>query len=112
MIYYFITLKLKQTLSYRKFYTAGVGLIKGDEAMKKDYDKTSSFKILHAGLENAPQTTLQMYIIISTWGSTGKQINDTKSIYHGNQVATIRSICGHPMCAYPHTSRGALHECT
>ena len=57
--------------------------------MKKDYDKTSSLKILHAGLENAPQTTLQMYIIISTWGSTGKQINDTK-IIASSLTLTIR----------------------
>ena len=60
---------LTTLLSYRKIDYVVVGLINGDEAMKVKYDDT--LKLMHAGLENAPQTTLQLYIVITTWGSTG-----------------------------------------
>ena len=43
------------------------GLIKGDNAMKKKYSGTAFLKMGHSCLENAPQSMLQLYIIITTW---------------------------------------------
>ena len=51
----------------RKMHLAANGLIKGDDAMKKDFDGTSNLNLCHSCLENAPQTFLQLYIIITTW---------------------------------------------
>ena len=52
-------------------FVAGYCLKEGDEAVQKLYDVTNLQRALHSCLENAPQTVLQMYIIISTWGDTG-----------------------------------------
>ena len=35
--------------------------------MKKQYGGTAFFKLGHSCLENAPQSVLQLYIIITTW---------------------------------------------
>ena len=56
----------------RKIIVTGLGLIKGDYVMKKWYKISSAIKLFHACLENAPQSILQMYIIISTWGCIDK----------------------------------------
>ena len=56
----------------RKIYVVARGLIKGDDAIKGYYPMTSAIKLFHACLENAPQSVLQLYIIISTWGCIDK----------------------------------------
>ena len=50
---------------------AGYCLKEGDEAVKKLHEGETLRKALHSCLENAPQTVLQMYVIISTFHMTG-----------------------------------------
>ena len=59
---------------FRTVFVAGYCLKEGDEAVQKLYDVTNLQRALHSCLENAPQTVLQIYIIISTWGDTGSAI--------------------------------------
>ena len=54
-----------------KTYMAHKGLKGGDDSMRKDWF-TSVILLIHACLENSPQAVLQLYIIMSTWGSTGE----------------------------------------
>ena len=56
----------------RKILVARKGLKKGDDALKKKQIFLAAIKMFHSCLENAPQTVLQQYIIITTWGNTGK----------------------------------------
>ena len=52
---------------------AGCCLKDGDGAAKKLYEGDTLRKALHSCLENAPQTVLQMYVIISTFHMTGAE---------------------------------------
>ena len=54
---------------FRTAFVAGYCLKKGDKAAQTLYDGITLQRALHSCLENAPQTVLQMYIIISTWGN-------------------------------------------
>ena len=60
-------------LLFRRIMLAFESLIGEDTALVKDYECSALFNIFHSCLESAPQITLQMYIIITTWGDKGKQ---------------------------------------
>ena len=57
----------------RTVFVAGYCLKEGDQVEQKLYNGIILRKALQSCLENAPQTVLQMYIIISTWGNTGNK---------------------------------------
>ena len=66
-------------------FVAGYCLKQGDDAAKKLYEGDTLRKALHSCLENAPQTVLQMYVIISTFNMTG--IDSKCIVYkHYNEI--------------------------
>ena len=73
------------------------GLSRGEEAMREQYSVSAVYKLFHACLENAPQTTLQIYIIITTWGKNGslskKQINLFQTISFINNDNHLTGLC-------------------